>query len=386
MARKSASVARPQDKKTQDKKAQDKRAQDKKAQERQFDDTKGGKKRADKAGPKKPARKGAAKAERAPAIKATRDRTPAGAGARETAAARAATTEGVVIRIYDFQNLPFLPADAIADPAHHPLHAESCALMREVLAFWREAFGRRSYDGEGRRVVMFLRYPSGGGFYDPDLEAMRFSGPWPFEGIDGRRYYFGDFARSPDYVAHEFAHAVTAYCARLDYREAEQAGLHESLSDCFALAFRHWRARRADAFAPVEWRFGAGTALPPLSCTRNLAEPGDPRAWQRGFVHVAEVRPDAQGRIDPYAIAAIPSLAFRRVAQALGEDIFGAARLWQAALADPRMLGVKTFGAFADLTVLCAQRMVPEMGATLERAARGAWASVGVGVGVPLAV
>ena len=298
-----------------------------------------------------------------------------GGGASDSAGA-------VAIRLYDFQNLPFLPADAVADPARDPLHGGTYALMRDVLDFWESALGRRSYDGAGRRVVMFLRYPSGGGYCDPELEALRFSGPWLFDGADGRRYYFGDFALSADYVAHEFAHAVTNYCARLDYREAEQAGLHESLSDCFAIAFRNWRARRTDPAAPVEWRFGAGVALPPLSCTRNLAEPNDPRAWSRGFSHASEVHPGPDGRIDAYAIGAVASLAFRRLAQALGEDVMAAARLWHAALSDPRVLGVKSFGAFADLTVLCAQRA----GVDLERAARGAWASVGIGVSVAVAV
>lgn len=294
----------------------------------------------------------------------------------------APTPAAVEIRLYDFANLPFLPADPVVDPARDALHAPAYALIRDVLAFYESEFGRRSYDGAGRRVAMFVRYPSGGGYCDPDYEVLRFSGPWPFEGVGGRRFYFGDFSQSPDYVAHEFAHAVTNYCARLDYREPEQAGLHESLSDVFAVAFRNWRARRDDPSAPLEWRFGAGVALPPLSCTRNLAEPGDPRAWQRGFGHVADVTPDRNGRIDPYALAAIPSLAFRRVAQALGEDIMGAARLWYGALSDPRMVGVTRFGGFADLTVTHAATG----GSALERAARAAWASVGVEASVTLAV
>lgn len=299
---------------------------------------------------------------------------PAGANAAGGASAP------VAVRLYDFANLPFLPADPIADPARDPLHAPAYALIREVLDFYESAFGRRSYDGAGRRVTMFVRYPSGGGYCDPDYEVLRFSGPWPFEGVGGRRFYFGDFSQSPDYVAHEFAHAVTNYCARLDYREAEQAGLHESLSDVFAIAFRNWRARRADPSAPLEWRFGAGVALPPLSCTRNLAEPGDPRAWQRGFSHVADVAPDAQGRVDPYALAAIPSLAFRRLAQGLGDDVMGAARVWYGALADPRMVGVTRFGGFADLTVTHAAATSRDH----EDAARAAWASVGVGVDTPM--
>ena len=287
----------------------------------------------------------------------------------------------IAIRVYDFQNLPFLPADPVADPAGDPLHGGAYALMGEALAFWESEFGRRSYDGAGRRVVMFLRYPSGGGYYEPELEALRFSGPWPFEGVDGRRYYFGDFAQSPDYVAHEFAHAVTNYCGRLDYRDAEQAGLHESLSDCFAIAFRNQRARRLDPAAAVEWRFGAGTALPPLSCTRNIADPADPRAWSRGFSHLGDVRPDAQGGVDPYALAAIPSLAFRRVAEALGEDVMIAAHIWYGALSDPRMVGVASIAAFAELTVLAARHAGPQA----EQATRMAWTSVGVGIAAPLA-
>ena len=94
------------------------------------------------------------------------------------------------------------------------------------------------------------------------------------------------------------------------------------------------------------------------------------------------MRPNEKGVVDGYALSLVASLAFRRVAYALGEDVLAPARIWQAALADPRMRGVKTFAGFADLTLSAARARWREA----EHAVQAGWASVGVAPGAPIIV
>ena len=287
------------------------------------------------------------------------------------------------IWIYDFRDRPDLPDGPLAPTEYNGRHARVAALLRDILDFHRLEFGWRSHDGRGGRLALFLDSPRQGGWSDPYLGYLGLTGPRTYEGRDGRLYRFDDFAVSADYAAHEFQHLVTHACAELGASTPEAHALNESLSDCFAIAFRHWRARKAGAAArAVDWRFGAGVALEPLSCTRNLAEPGDPRAWTPGFAHWSEVRPNEKGVVDGYALSLVASLAFRRVAYALGEDVLAPARIWQAALADPRMRGVKTFAGFADLTLSTARARWREA----EHAVQAGWASVGVAPGAPIIV
>lgn len=292
-----------------------------------------------------------------------------------------AAPQAVALQAYDFENLPRLPLTPVRDPERDSLHAPACKMLREVLEWYESAFGRRSYDDAGGRIILFLRAPWSGGLFYDDLKVLRFSGPMAVPGYGGKPYYFGDFSASPDYVAHEFAHAVTNHCARLDYGQLEQAALHESLSDCFAIAFRDWRARRMGWTGPVEWRFGEGVAFAPLSCTRNLAAPGDPGAWTQGFAHWTEIPWMATPRPESYQIGAVASLAFRLAALTLGDDVARAASIWYRALTDPRMAGVAAFGAFADLTT----RVAAAESAEAEQAVRGAWEKVGIAVSAPVA-
>mgnify|MGYP001766743511 CR=1 FL=1 len=292
------------------------------------------------------------------------------------AAPRPRRPEDVEILLYDFRGEAALPDGPVAEAWQDAYQARARALMRDLLVFHHESFGRLSYDGAGARVALFLDVTRKGGWSDPYLCYLSFSRETPLPGDDiRRRFHFGDFALAADYVGHEFQHLVTSRCAALT-APGEPLALNESLSDVFGLAFRHWRALRAGAPDTPEWRFGEGTARPPLSCTRNLAHPGDMAAWNTGVSHMGEA-----GRASTaYALSFIPSLAFRLAAKALGERILDVIAVWNAALADPRMGDVRGFGAFADLTVAAAERVSPEVGG----AVRGGWGQVGVATTRPL--
>jgi hypothetical protein len=289
-------------------------------------------------------------------------------------AARVAPAEPPApIWIYDFRDQPGTPDGPVSEAWFNGRHAALAALLRDLLAFYETELNWRSYDDKGGRLAVFLDSPRPGGWSDPYLAYLGFSGPKTYANDYGRLYRFDDFALAPDYVAHEFQHLVTQRRAALNYGEVEQAALSESLSDVFGIAFRHWRARRLDPAAPIEWRFGAGTALAPLSCTRNLAEPGDPAAWTQALAHWSE----RTEQTSAYALAGVPSRAFHLATTLLGADVVATARLWFAALGRMRAAQAATLPAFAELTFAAA---APAQ----EAALRQAWAAVGIGLTAPL--
>ena len=305
---------------------------------------------------KKPLRKGRSKS-----LEATAD--------LRAAEPMVAITDPVAIYIYDFKDKSALPGLPVDDrDLIRPEYAPVVAMMRDVLAFYEAVFDRHSYDDANGRVVVFLNYPGCGGFHEPFLEYLSFSGP--NKEYNNTGHIFGDFTAAADYVAHEFAHAVTCKCSELDVSHTEQSALHESLSDVFGIAFRHWRAYRDDKTAKVEWRFGEGTTPINFSCTRNLANPADAAAWEQGL----SVMPKNPAASDAYALSAVATLAFHRVAMEKG-DLLGAAKIWYRALSDAGMKNVKTFLDFAGLTVSVANGD--------EAIVREAWAKVGLVVPPP---
>lgn len=295
----------------------------------------------------------------------------------------------VAIHIYDFGGARVFPV-AVADPAN-PRTVRAHAMISSVLAFYRDMFGRSSYDDAGGRVVLFLGDASvDGAMRDDRMECLRFSDFW--RGVresQGVRVFFefSDFAFAPDYVAHEFQHAVTAKCADLDYDKPQQAALHESLSDVFAFTFCDWLRRKQGNPGAPDWRFGAGTARitsPPgmNACTRNFEQPHDPQAWDGGFADIADLMANVGQQMSPYQLSYIPTRAFRATTLALG-DIRDAARIWYAALASgAAMRNVHTLQAFADLTAGAAQELdALRRGApvpSLLDAVIGGWREVGV--------
>lgn len=282
------------------------------------------------------------------------------------------------IWIYDFRDLPDLPNGPVAEPLMNGRHRRVAALVADIAAFYRESFGWDSHDGRGSRLVVCLDTPRPGGWSDPWLGYLGLSGPKTFSEPGGRLYRFDDFALAPDYVAHEFQHLVTYACVGLGAGSLEENALNESLSDCMAIAYCVSRARRAHHAAPIDWRFGAGAALAPLDCTRNLADPADPLAWTRAVGHWSQA---GEAR-DAYALAGVPSRAFQLAVTQLGGDILRIARLWFAALRDPRMKAVRAIPAFADLTMALADNGPAETREALRRA----WASVGLVSSAPMQV
>lgn len=292
------------------------------------------------------------------------------------------------VEVYDLADLKSGRRLAPIDP-NRPGYGDFFDLTKALLTFYRERFGRESYDGKGARLAVILNDMScGGSLHDATVECLRFSETWSGKKTGGVVYEFSGIPRAPDYLAHEFQHAVTCACSSLDYDKTDQAALHESLSDVFAITFRHWLSRKQPP-APIDWRFGSQTAkiVPPSGlqkpCTRNLDAPGDVDAWEAGRSSIGAVTPADSA----YAASLVPSHAFRRVTARLGEDkdaakaIDEAARVWYAALASPEMKNVHTIQAFADLTASAAQAL-EKAGAgappALLDAVRGGWSEVGV--------
>lgn len=301
--------------------------------------------------------------------------------------ATAALAEVVVYDLADLKNGGRL---APIDPAT-PAYRDIFDLTTALLTFYAQQFGRNSYDGGGARLAIILNdILTGGSFHDDDAECLRFSESWEGKRNDGASFRFDGIPRAPEYLAHEFQHAVTCACAPGLYAKTDGGAMHESLSDVFAIAFRHWRARKQGA-TPIDWRFGSRTAKIVLPgggykevCTRNLDLPRDSDAWERGYADLGAARAN---NAEKYPLSLVASHAFRRVTARLGETqdpakaIDEAARVWYAALASDDMKNVHSIEAFATLTASAAQAL-DAAGAgvkpALLDAVKGGWDEVGV--------
>lgn len=209
---------------------------------------------------------------------------------------------------------------------------------------------------------------------------------------DGQRMVFGDgdgelfnrFTISLDVIGHELTHGVTQYESRLEYF-GQPGALNEHLSDVFgSLVKQHLLDQTAEE---ADWLIGAGLLTENVQgvALRSMREPGtafddptlgkDPQpAHVRDFVRTFE---DNGG---VHINSGIPNRAFYLAATALsGHAWERAGRVWNATALDPRLKSDTDFGRFARLTVRNAVALYGA-GGEEERAVRGAWGGVGIGI------
>jgi bacillolysin len=148
-------------------------------------------------------------------------------------------------------------------------------------AFYRDTFGRNSFDDAGMRIVTTVHYGR------HDCNAF-----W-----DGAEIGFPDMASQPrvcipnsgalDLVAHEFTHGVTQYTSGLTDSDDptvpdETGGLNESFSDMMAATAEFYADRHGlDPTVTPDWYFGedvffGGGVVPGGRNMSDPAEDGDP--------------------------------------------------------------------------------------------------------------
>lgn len=120
--------------------------------------------------------------------------------------------------------------------------------------FFRNRFGRDSYDYEGATINIYTCY---GNNYRNAF--------W-----DGSRLVFGEgYALADDLVVHELSHAVTEHSSGLHYIY-QSGALNESYSDVFGESVDMTNGRGTDSKA-VRWEIGED--IPGLTTRRNMAYP-----------------------------------------------------------------------------------------------------------------
>jgi Zn-dependent metalloprotease len=228
--------------------------------------------------------------------------------------------------------------DALADAA-----MRTAARIDQVL---EQRFGRDGVDGRGGSIELVVHAPDASNAYW-DQGARR------IELGDGDGVRWGAFATSASVMAHELYHGVVDAEVRLDYEQAEQAALHESLADVFA------------AGVVGSWRIGEDVVTPGVDgdAIRDLAHPA-----------IAHLRDARRGGGQPHALSGVASLAAVRAAEQLGDE--AVQLVWYRALVAHLRDGAG-FTDAARATIDAAAELHGASSAAV-RAVTQAWESVGV--------
>ena len=130
-----------------------------------------------------------------------------------------------------------------------------------VYRYYRERFGRDSYDDRGSLLVSTVHFSQryNNAFWQPDPRQMVYG--------DGDGVTFTPLSGALDVVAHELTHAVTSSTARFVY--AEEAGaLDESFADFFGVMV-------SNADPVTDWKMGEHVYTPgrPGDALRDVSDP-----------------------------------------------------------------------------------------------------------------
>jgi vibriolysin len=157
-----------------------------------------------------------------------------------------------------------------------------------VYWFFRDAFGRDSYNGAGAKLTVSVKATfqgnsgcdGGNAYWNGSQIAM---------GTGGSTFY--DMNSEPDVIYHELGHAVTQSTSNLAYQR-ESGGLNEATSDIYASAVEAWMntvsgepgasttiAYTADANT---WKLGEGLMRNGTAALRSM---NDPKADGRSLDH-----------------------------------------------------------------------------------------------------
>jgi bacillolysin len=258
------------------------------------------------------------------------------------AAARPYASGSASSGVLQVMRLELRPDGTTGDPV-----ADTALRTAAIIDGWLlTRFGRNGIDGNGGAVELVVHAPDRRNAYW-DASARR------VELGDGDGEHWGAFGASVSVMAHELYHGVIDAEVQLNYEQAEQAALHESLADVFA------------AGVTGSWRIGEDVFTPGISgdAIRDLAAPG-----------IAHVKDVARQGNEPHALSAVASLAAVRAAQRLGMEAMQ--QVWYRALVHYLPDGAG-FAAAAHATSAAAAALYGT-GSLQHQAVIAAWGSVGV--------
>ena len=130
---------------------------------------------------------------------------------------------------------------------------------QRALKYYRNGYGRDSFDGQGTRVVNVVHSGKNfaNAFWSPVLQIMGYG--------DGDGVQLGDMTLSADVAGHELTHAVVSSTANLQ-SEAMSGALNEAIADLFGEAIE----------GRYDWIMGPDVMVRPADRAtgiRNLADP-----------------------------------------------------------------------------------------------------------------
>ena len=149
--------------------------------------------------------------------------------------------------------------------------------MARTLDFYKEVFGRNSYDGQGSPVYNLIythddNAPSLFSFEASNAAALGTNSPYPMlygmgSNADGET---SNAVVEISVMAHEFTHLITDQTACLEYK-GESGALNESFSDIFGISVKKYCKNSTD------WYIGEGVLIDykkdPISNMRDMANP-----------------------------------------------------------------------------------------------------------------
>ncbi|MBI4381338.1 MAG: M4 family metallopeptidase [candidate division NC10 bacterium] len=236
-------------------------------------------------------------------------------------------------------------------------------------------FGRNSIDERGMRLDSTVHY---GRKYDNAF----WNGQQMVYG-DGDGELFNRFTIAIDVIGHELTHGVTDYEAGLEYQD-QPGALNESFSDVFGSLVKQYKRRQTAKEA--DWLIGKGLLARGVKgkALRSMKEPGtaydddilgkDPQpGHMRDYVRTR----DDNGGV--HINSGIPNRAFCETAIGLGGNAWAkAGQIWYVTLRD-KLRPNSSFKDAARWTVAVARELYG-VGSLEQKAVRGGWVAVGIGV------
>ncbi|MER5770119.1 M4 family metallopeptidase [Streptomyces sp. NPDC001985] len=237
----------------------------------------------------------------------------------------------------------------------------------------QKSYGRSSLDGEGLPLIASVHYDQNYSNAFWDGEQMVFG--------DGDGEIFLDFSLPVDVIAHELAHGLTQYTAKLEYF-SQSGALNESVSDVIgSLVKQSTLGQTADE---ADWLIGAGLLAPRVQgvALRSMKAPGtaydddvlgkDPQpATMDDYVRTGQ---DNGG---VHINSGIPNHAFYLLATELGGKSWErAGQIWFDTLTGGELSPDARFAEFARLTVEAARARYGE--GEEHQAVLKAWSTVKV--------